>query len=331
MGEPWRTRCLVDIPVDISTQDFQFDGVTVRSRPDLRHPQMPDRLKVIDTILTNYPEKSAEAAHVIGVDSTNVFLERIALAAYGPCSVVKIVSTCPLSVDPLVDFDLVTHDLSVRITGPTIQPEDIDFGAEANARHVREAMQHARIGLAETNADIRLLHLHIAAERIALAETDERVSYSCPECGHTWDGPPASKRAVTRLLQHRGVSDEDCRDAVSFRARVAHGGGRRDVAFYERATELAGAIQGAVIPSILERAGACATRRFGAMVGFPMSTHRARKYADGSFDIVTSEWKAPIRFVKLDEDVSEPEGSSEVGCPTDDDVKPIIDPAAWPT
>jgi hypothetical protein len=95
-------------------------------------------------------------------------------------------------------------------------------------------------------------------------------------------------------------------------------------------TELAGAIEGAVIATIAEKSGLKVLQRRSIVAGMPITIHRAIRGDDGAFTIIDSQFTVPIRTVTLDEDVSEPGGSVFWGCPTGNDHKPIVQPIAWP-
>jgi hypothetical protein len=307
------------------------DGFQVLSRPRWRDGQWPEPYKVVDVVLHNLEKSDVRDAHISGLDTINVFLDRLAVITYGPCRLVKMVSTCPARVDVGAEFDMVTHDLGKRVHSPDVEPTHLaPFEALARDSPVHEAAHHIRLALSEDAAEQHLLHLHIAAERIAMRETDERVKNRCPSCAHEWDGPPASRRAVRALLGKRGVTKADADGAVAVRGQIAHGGGKRNFAFYERTTELAGAIEGAAMSIVAERGGVVVHRRMGVVVGPPMTIHRAKKWPDGTFELLATDWRAPIRFPALGDDVSRPEGSVEAGFPTSPNGQPAIDPCAWP-
>ena len=247
----------------------------IRVRPDLESRELPSHAKIVDVTLNGADDYSAEDAHVLGVDTINAFLERVSLLTYSPCAIIQVISTCPLSVEVGEKFTLVTHDVMVKEEGRKFEPEDLEGMARVSESHVNEAIHHTSAALSSKASDERLLNLHIAAERIALAETSERVRNKCANCGHEWDGPPASRNALIKLLQERGVSAEICREAVKYRARIAHGEGERDLSFYETVTNLAGEVQSPVVSTILDRANVQAIRRYGVIVDFPISTHLA--------------------------------------------------------
>lgn len=119
---------------------------------------------------------------------------------------------------------------------------------------------------------------------------------------------------------------------MEYRSRIAHGGGWRNVAFNERVTDLAGAIEGAVISTVADRAGVIVQRRTGVVAGLPITLHEVVKIDDDEgFNILSTVWKAPIRFPQLDNDISVTGGKALAGFPTRPDGQPNIDPAAWPS
>ena len=134
------------------------------------------------------------------------------------------------------------------------------------------------------------------------------------------------------LLATRGVTSRDANDAVAYRGKIAHGGGLRDFKFYERTTELAGAIEAAVMAIVAQRTGVRVRRRHGVVVGPPITRHTAMKEADGTFILVGSKWQAPMRFPELEDDVSDVEEGERAmaGFPMDSNGMPKIDPTAWP-
>jgi len=331
ISAPWRTRVVIELHADLSAEPFVLDGHIVTNRPDLRGGDWPQHIKVVDVVLSGLSTSMIENAHIAGIDTVNRFLDRVSVATYSACSIIGIISTCPKSVAIGATFFLATHDVVRHVESPMVSPEHISgFESLPPESVLHEAAHHARKALSEGSAEQHLLHLHIAAERIAISETKECVKNRCPECNHEWDGPPASRRAVRSLLKQRAVSAKDCDDAIEYRSRVAHGGGKRDITFYERVTELAGAVEGAVLSTIAERCGIKVLRRNGVVVGLPITIHRAMRNIDGTFSLIETQWKAPIRFPALGEDVSEGGGVVEVGFPTDTNGRPRIDPAAWP-
>ena len=287
MSPPWRSRAVIELHAKLSAKPFMLDGYIVFNRPSLRGKDWPKHLTVIDVIHGDLSTANIEDAHVAGIDTINRFLDRISVATYSPCSIFKIISTCPKSVAIGLPFFIATHDEMRTIESPMVFPEHISGFQNIPPESVlHEAAHHARKALSEGLAEQHLLHLHIAAERIAVSETEEHVKNRCPECNYEWDGPPASRRAVRALLQKRAVSRKDCDDAIEYRSRVAHGGGSRNLAFYERVTELAGAVEGAVLSAIAERSGVKALRRHGVVVGLPICIHQAVKNSDGTFSLI---------------------------------------------
>ena len=328
---PWRTRCLLELSADLGNEPFLMGNHWNISRPTLRESQWPSHIKVVDAILNGCKTSNAAEAHIAGLELINTFLDRLSLVTYSRCTLLTAVSTCPASISVGVEFQIVTHDLYWHVAPTTILPDHIaHFEKLHRDSPVHEAAHHVRKALSEGAAEQHLLHLHIAAERIALSETDEKVRHACPSCKHEWDGQPASRRAVRALLGKRGVSTKDSDDAVNYRGRIAHGGGERNLAFYERVTELAGAVEGAVLSSIAERSGAKVLQRRNIVIGMPITVSHAVKIYDGSFSIVGSHWTAPARVIELGEDVSEPGGTVGWGFPTDKNHQALIAPLGWP-
>jgi len=329
---PWRTRAYIQTFAPLSKEEFLIGNFKILSRPDLVSPQASKDIHIVDVILEGLDEPNVEEAHIIGIDTLESFLDRLSVVSYAPCRQVKIISTCPVEVSVNKPFSMVTEDLSQKVETPEIKPEHIAaFNELPDDSPILLATHLVRQALGAEKVEQHLLHLHNAAERIAVNESDERVQNECPECNHTWDGPPASRRAVRTLLQSRKVSRKDADDSMEYRSRIAHGGGKRNVAFNERVTGLAGAIEGAVISTVADRVGIIVQRRAGVVVGLPITLHKVVKRDDGSFQRLETEWKAPIRFPLLEEDVSLMQGKAFAGIPTRPDGTLNIDPAAWPS
>ena len=323
---PWRTRASIQSFAPLSEEEFLIGNFKILSRPDLVSPQASKDVHIVDVILKDLDEPNVEEAHIIGIDALENFLDRISVVAYAPCRLFKIISTCPVEVSVDEPFNMVTEDLLQEVESPEIKPEHLaPFNEIPEDSPVLLASHLVRQALNSEVVEQHLLHLHNAAERIAVNESDERIQNKCPKCEHRWDGQPASKRAVRKLLQARNVSRKNADDSMEYRSRIAHGGGRRNVAFNERVTDLAGAIESAVISTVADRAGVIAQRRAGVVVGLPITLHKAVKRDDGSFDLIETQWKAPIRFPQLDDDVSVAKGKALAGLPTRPDGTPNID------
>lgn len=330
---PWRTRAYIQSYAPLSEEAFLIGNFKILSRPDLVSAEQQKGIYIVDVILEGLNEPNVEEAHIIGINALESFLDRLSIVSYAPCKQLKVISTCPVEVSVGEPFNMVTVDLVQELETPEIKPEHIvAFNELPDGSPILLASHLIRQALSAEVVEQHLLHLHNAAEGIAVDESDDRVQNECPECKHTWDsGRPASRRAVRKLLQDRKVSSKDAGAAMEYRSRIAHGGGRRDVAFNERVTDLAGAIEGAVISTVADRAGVIVQRRAGVVTGLPITLHEAVKIDDGGFNIMNTVWKAPIRFPQLDDDVSVTGGKALAGFPTRPDGQPNIDPAAWPS
>jgi len=95
-------------------------------------------------------------------------------------------------------------------------------------------------------------------------------------------------------------------------------------------TELAGAVEGAVLSTIAERSGIKILQRRSVVIGMPITVSSAMKTASGSFSITNSQWSAPATIIELSEDVSEQGGAVTFGMPTDKNGKAKVDPIGWP-
>lgn len=330
---PWRTRAYIYSHAPLSVEEFLVGNFKIILRPDVLSPDCEKGVYIIDVTLEGLDKSNPEEAHIIGMDTLEAFIDRLSIISYAPCEVLKVISTCPIEVIVDKPFSMVTLDLFKILETPKINPDQMaPFNKLADDSPVLRSAHLVRQALSVKTVEQRLLYLHSAAELIALDESDERVKNKCPECKHEWDGPKSSRRAVRKLLQDRNVSREDVDDAMEYRGRIAHGGGQRNVAFNKRVTELAGAIEGAVISTIANRANVTAQRRMDVVTGFlPPTLHKAVKRDDGTFELINSELKAPIRFLKLDDDVSVIGGKAMAGCSTTQDGRFYIDPAAWPS
>ncbi len=327
----WRTRVIIELNSPLSTDEFLVQGYSVRTRPEYKNNQWPNNYHMIDILHEDYKDKDPENAHIIGVDTASIFIDRLSAVTYNPCRLIHIVSTSPEHVETGVSFNIVTHNLVASSRTDEVIPENIQAFERLDKNNIlHESSHHVRLALSESSVEQHLLHLYIAVETIGTSEATDRVKNTCPACKHEWDGPLATSSATKSILTKRGVSNKDAKKAVKIRGRIAHGGGGRNTDFYEEVTELAGAIEGAVVSTVAERVGLNIKKRRGAIVGLPMTTHEAVKNDDGTFSINVTSWKAPIRFPELGEDISEPKGECRVGCPTDENGRPIIDPAAWP-
>lgn len=326
----WRTRCVIEVNADLGNELFIVAGNSILPQPLLRQSTWSIQMHVVDVILSELKAEAAEDAHIAGLDTINIFLDRLSLVTYSCCRLLNVVSTCPVSVVPNVEFQIVTHDLYLHVEPQMVLPHHLARFEKLPAESpIHEATHHARKALSEGAAEQHLLHLHIAAERIALSETVEKVEITCPSCNHKWDGPPASRRAVRGLLAQRGVLKGDSDDAIKYRGRVAHGGGKRNLAFYERVTELAGAVEGAILSTIADRSGVKILQRRNVVIGMPIIVSVAIKTLSG-FSITTSNWRAPFRRVELMGDVSEDGGAVTWGMPLDENMKAKVDPIGWP-
>lgn len=329
MKTTWRTRAVIQAFSTFGEAEFKIGGARVIARPSLRGNDWPTTAHVVDVLLD--PSTDCRDTHVRGLDALGLFMDRVAVLTYASCNLLNVVSTCPVRVEIGVAFEMVTHDLMMNFSSPVLEAWELDaFNCISEDSPVHEAAHHVRRALSDNSAEQHLLHLHIAAERIALKEADEKVIIKCPSCRHEWDGQPASRRAVRNLLGKRGVNSADANDAVAYRGKIAHGGGLRDFKFYERTTELAGAIEAAVMSIVAERSGVRVRRRSGVVVGPPITRHSAMKEPDGTFILVRTLWQTPLRFPSLGKDVSSAEGFASAGFPTDSNGMPKIDPAAWP-
>ena len=329
MAVIWRTRAAIQAHATFGGAEFFVGGARITARPERRGDDWPAICHIVDVLLE--PSADCRDTHVRGLDALGLFMDRVAVLTYAPCALLNVISTCPVRVDVGVEFEMVTQDLWRELSSPALEQWELEaFECVSEDSPVHEAAHHVRRALSNSSSDQHLLHLHIAAKRIALGETEERVHNKCPSCNHEWDGPPASRRAMRRLLAGRGITSRDANDAIAYRGKIAHGGGRRDFAFWDRTTELAGSIEGAVMSIVPERAGVRVRRKHGVVVGPPITRHAAVKEADGTFALVRTTWVAPIRFPSLGDDVSNDEGRELAGFPTDATGKPRIDPAAWP-
>jgi hypothetical protein len=296
----------------------------------MRAQQWPSTYSVVDVHLTGLDTDSVKEAHVAGINVINTFLDRVAFVSYAQCTLLKAVSTCKASVEPGQAFDIATGDLYLNVETQTVTPESIaPFEGLPPDSVIDEAVHDIRKAFLQSSTDQHLLFLYTAAERIAKSESTENQKIKCKSCGAETDGPPATRNAIRNLLGDRGVPPKDCNDASDYRGRIAHGGGRRDLAFYERVTGLAGTIEGAVLSSIAARAGVKILQRHNVVLAMPIAIMQATKNENGTFSIGDAAVEIPANMTKVDVDVSEPGGTVRFGVHTENG-RPKIDPLAWP-
>lgn len=120
----WRTRAYIVSVAPLSTKEFMVGAYRVVSRPELvGHHQKG--VHIVDVILDGLSEPRAEEAHIIGMDTLEIFLDRISTVSYGRCQLLKVISTCPTEVRVGAPFNIVTEDLMMDVVSPVIEPENI--------------------------------------------------------------------------------------------------------------------------------------------------------------------------------------------------------------
>lgn len=331
----WRTLAEISTDCDLTPADYCVEGYLVRvssAQSAFPVPQQED-IRAVEVLLEmkSFPDIKAAHAHAEAILAE--FLDRVALCGYALTRLGRLISTCPLSVLPGEEFEMVIPDMHHGRSRASVGPEDINrFDAIPLREDVRFARRCVRKALEAPLLEDRLLNDFIALERIADTETEETVKQTCPNCKDTVDiGRKATTRYIRQLLVEDGTDVKLARDVVSFRGRIAHGAGPRSEAFLRDACRFVAVVESTAVGVVAEQSGAIVRHPDQFIPALPVTRYWCKRHQDGSFSILGFECNSSFSMASVKRAKGPvPAAQNFVGLSTDDNGALPIDPDAWP-
>lgn len=324
----WRARYIIWADVALDLGDYaspealfvvrraSFDGASALHR-------------ILDVSIE--PTADIRSAFLRSIELSDLFMDRVAIAGWASTHVDAFVSICPSVISVGHPFQMGTVDAVIDRSPIRVGPSDLVWSSPPEPKTAWQMARLVRTALASSSVTERWLSLYASLERLAEADTTERTSTRCTNCGHEAQGHPATAKFIRSTLSTFGVSQKDADAYRGLRGQVAHGSGRRTPDFVAKVTQAIGALEGHVLSLTAERLGAKIKRPNNVVVGQPLSVHTCVKLPDGRYSVTDSQWTGPATFPQASRCVDAADGHRVIhGVSQRPEGGPWIDPLAWP-
>jgi hypothetical protein len=331
----WRTLAAISTECDLESGEYRVAGNRVRvsaARYAITVSQPGDK-RAIEILLDIDTFPDVKAAHAYAEGILAEFLDRVALSGYASTRLERLVSTCPLSVLPGEEFEMVIPDMDYQRTRVRVSPSDISrFDTVLTTDSVQFARNRIRKALESPSLEDRLLNDYIALERVADDETADTVKQTCSNCNETVDtGRKATAKYIRQLLVEDGVDAKVAREVTTLRGRLAHGAGLRTESFLRDVCRLVAVVEGTAVGVTAERSGALVRHPDQLIPALPVTRYSCKRHFDGGFSILGFERKTTTSVASVKRAKAPAPGAQVLlGISTDETGALPIDPDAWP-
>lgn len=331
----WRTRIIICSDSEIEFGEYCLNGARIRIQEiDKEKFQNPKEYtkhhRLVDIYLPKNTEQEIYQYYLDIHELIDELIDVICLVGYSNAYMSNFFSSCPASVNIGETFNVAIRQISIEKELNQISLNDLKPISKIDDSFLKPALRFFRKGLNSSSSEEKLLMYFTVIERIAEGEVDKNVIRICENCNFEKDtGMKATSNFISNILRENGIDKKEADRIRKLRHKIAHGGGKRNIKFAEEVNEKAGRLEIVVTKELAKRYCINPVNKNNVVVGgIPMFLHTCVVAADGSFDLINSEWRAPLQFPTLT-DIGE-NNKATAGCPLNSNGNPIIDPLAWP-
>ncbi len=226
----WRTRVEIRSHAALQQHVPYRVGNLANAYVRVRRPPMRDGSIEVVADLYHDGDVNIEDALLLGREAAELFADLLAVAAYAPASVPRLIGTTPTTCRQGVAFELASVSGLHNTPPGRVEPHAL---AAFNDSGDRFALRSARGGLSAVSPTEAFASFWNAAEVLAQDRATRegwKRSVRCPSCGSSRDVGWDLKRGFLRLYEAANVMDAPFDKHRSIRGRIQHGTSAGDVA-----------------------------------------------------------------------------------------------------
>lgn len=334
----WRTRMLVIVNATLDGEIFPFTNAGIRV---LSHPEGGPGCYLIECYVRRADFPVIKDAFYYSIDRLNEFLGTISIIINAPIVNREILSICPMRVAAREEFDmLIPADFSYDTTPVVIKPSDLAaFTKLIDNRHYREAIRQVSTALNSDSIEEKFLLYFSAFERVAEAESTEKLYSICPECEHKTERGVATTNYIKNVMMSYGTKKKEFDTIRSNRGKVAHGSGGRDNKFFQEIREQSSNVESILLAELSKKLGFPIKMASKADFEMPVWECKGVKVSiamgdrPSIFYIEEAKFAVSVRFSRVQAETAEdpigPEGMTGTFGP-EMPSKPKVHPDCWP-
>lgn len=335
----WRTRMLILVNVNLDGEVYPFTNAGIRV---LSYAEGGPGSYIVECYVRRVDFPVIEDAFYYSIDRLNEFLGGISIITNVPIANKEILSICPMKVAAREEFDmLIPADFSYDVTPARVRPSDLEAFVKANEnRFYKEAIRQVATALNSNSIEEKFLLYFSAFERVAEAESTEKLYSTCPECGHQTERGIATTNYIKNVMLSYGTSKKEFESIRSNRGKVAHGSGGRDNKFFQEVRKQLSEVESILLAELSKKLGLSIKMASKPDFEMPLWKIKGVKVSvamgvrPSVFNIIEEpSFAVSVRFSRVKSETAEdpigPEGITGTFGP-EMSAKPKVHPECWP-
>lgn len=329
---------LILVNANLDGEMFPFTNAGIRV---LSYPNGGPGCYIVECYVRKVDFPVIENAFYYSLDRINDFLGRISIITNAPIANKKILSICPMRVAAREEFDmLIPADFSYDTASVTIGPSDLEaFIKVDNNQYYKEAIRQVATALYSDSIEEKFLLYFSAFERVAEAESTEKLYSTCPECGHQTERGIATTNYIKNLMISYGTTKKEFDSIRSNRGKIAHGSGGRDNNFFQDIRKQLSDVESVLLAELSKKLSISIKMASKPDFEMPLWKFKGVKVSvamgdrPSIFNVEESSFVVSVRFSRVQAESAEdpigPEGITGSFGP-EMSTKPEVHPECWP-
>jgi predicted nucleic-acid-binding Zn-ribbon protein len=238
------------------------------------------------TILFDYSDLPIEEVYFTSINIVNKFLSRISLLGYCASEILTHIITTIDKIDVGVPFKVLSTDiLHSREFRFSINKSFIDKVSKFHDEYLEDALSFLWKALSTDSLEEKIIMLSACLEKLGSIECEEFTKITCHKCkNEEYTSIKATKRYLKELLKSYGASQKQVNDFLDRdRNKIAHGGGKRDIAFYSDLKKSILNIQHLIVEIMSNRFNADLVNSTTSVIDMPFAVYQFEQNINKEF------------------------------------------------
>ena len=254
--ENWIAKYLINTEAilnlgETTINDCTYRSISIKGLNYFGNIEDVDNFRLIEIIFKKEESDTIEDAYVKGQDYIDEFIDRFCFISFSGAFQVQCISVSKEYVKLNEEFEIIyTHCYKQR-TLNNIDIVKINFQLDEKQKRYLRLLKSSILA---TNYEEKLLNIFTVLEQIAIEESEETIKNTCAKCGNENDtGNKKTNNYIKQLLEKFEFTSNDVKKITGYRGKIAHGGGRRNQAYYLDINNYAIMLEGPVYNLVIDR------------------------------------------------------------------------------